>query len=578
MRWQRWWKIGLAAGLCLGLGLAAGEGAAQEMARFDALMAEVEADLAKAPEVDRDAEYYGAIGPSEAGWKIADRLAEAGYFERATKISEGIAVPGYQARAIREVVLAHLEREDLDPVKRLEDAKEVLAKIPKVAAIVAELLTELAGWVALHGEKETALETFALAEGWAALVDDTNQKGKLVFFIVISYLELDETERARALADQIEDKFWRAGGQKSVALSLAKAGDFAGAEELAATIDDEEVADRDEAYAWLVEYLTTAGQWDEARRVIDRIDKGANQVRVLAEVITKQAEGDEAKTKVDFSEAKVLASGFVDPLERAQALFALVEVYLKAGQFDEAEATALGIVDPDRKAQAFAALTLYLVEAGRFDDAEAFAVRLISNGANARLVTRHLLDVAKSFWESDQKTLAIFYLAEAERISALIVPTESRSDDETADRLAYVAEIYIEFGKVSEAERVATGIQDPTQRIFAFTDVAVAHAKDGQIAEVLRQVAEIAEIQESLFLRGKGLADIAKALAVTGEIAAAEAVVEAIVEPSLRAEALGEITITLADRGHLSEAERIARRIEDPAWRAVALGAVAAGL
>jgi len=59
-----WWKIGLAAALCVGLGFSATEGAAQDEARFEALMAEVEADLAKAPEVDRDAVVGGhrAIG------------------------------------------------------------------------------------------------------------------------------------------------------------------------------------------------------------------------------------------------------------------------------------------------------------------------------------------------------------------------------------------------------------------------------------------------------------------------------------------------------------------------------------
>ncbi|OYX25085.1 MAG: hypothetical protein B7Z10_07400 [Rhodobacterales bacterium 32-66-7] len=525
--------------MCFGLGLAASEGVAQDDARFAALMAEVEADLAKAPEVDRGAEWWGAIGPSKAERRIANLLAKGGHFDDAVRIAKGIAKPSVRERALSDVGLAILWADSPEASKRLDRAGEVLVEL-RNPTVVTELVTEIAFWLIDQGEPSHALGTSVRAEGFAKLIGDESQKGEALWTIAGQYLSLGEIDRAQAVTDLIDDKFWKATVQSDVSFALAEAGDFVGAEKVVSEIDEEVFQTPSEAFERLAESLAAAGRLDEARRVVGRIAGAAEQMRALAKVAAVLAKADQATADVVFAEA---------------------------------DALAMGIVDPDDQAAAFAALALSHVEAGRFDDAVALAAKLIATEASVSRISSGLEDIAQSLWEAGQETAAMRQIREAERFAALIEESEAQSS-----MFLNVARSYIDFGQNAEAGRVAATIEDAMYRVFAFNDTGVAFAQTGQIAEVTRLVSVIGEVEGAKQWRGSSLADIAKALAAAGEVAAAEAVAEGIVEPSWRANALGGITVALAEAGHLSEAERIARRIEDPAWRAVALGAVAAGL
>jgi len=484
--------------------------------------------------------WWGAIEPSEAERKIAIQLAEAGQFEEAAKIAEGIADPRDQARAIRDVVLAHLERDGLDPAKRLADVNDLILKISRDPEIIAELIIGVAEWLAKQGEPSHALGTLVRAEGFAKLIGDKSQKGEAMWTIAGQYLTLGEIDRAKAMTDLIEDKFWKAAVQSDVSLALADAGDFFDAEQVAAAIDDAEIIERVEAFARLGEILAAAGQVDEARRVVDRIPHVGAQVRALAKVAALVAKADEAK---------------------ANAVFA------------EADALATGIVDPEDQAEAFKTLAVQLAEAGWFDRADAVLARLIAKEASAYMISRGLEEIAQSLWDAGQKAAATQHLGKAELFTAMTEYPGGKSF-----HLLDISHIYIAFGQHDAAERVAAGIENAMHRAVALSDIGVALAEIGQPAEAARIAAVISEIEGAEGWRGEGPANIANALAAAGEVAAAEAVAEGIVETYWRANALAQVAIALAKRGQLSEAERIARRIEDPAWRAVALGAVAAGL
>jgi tetratricopeptide (TPR) repeat protein len=511
-----------------------------DKAASECLLAEVHALLLSAPEVDRKAERWGATGPSEAGRQIAILLAKAGHFEEAAKIAEAIADPNAQARAIRDVVLVHLRTEGPDPAKRLEDVHTVISKISSHPAIAAELATEIAIWLAEQGDKDGALEIFAKAEQVAAYIGDEGQKGRALAFITSEYMELGEVDRAKGLIDQIEDEFWRAAGLRIISTLLAEAGDFAGAEAVVASIDDEEKEERNKAYVRLAESLANAGQLDEAQRIIGRIADETDQGKARAKFAAALAKGDQATAGVDFATAQALA---------------------------------LELGDPEDQAKAFAALALRLVAIGQFDDVEALAARLVKTDASASTISSGLENIAQSLWEAGQKAAATRHIKEAERFAALIEDPEDK-----ADRFREIAKLYIAFGQYAEAERVAVGIEDVTHRVFALTDPGVALAGDGQIAEMTRLVSVIGAVDGAENWRGDGLAQIAKALAAEGEVATAEAVAEGIVEPSWRANAMADVVAALAEGGQLFAAERIARQIEDPAWRAVALAAVACRL
>jgi hypothetical protein len=478
----------------------------------------------------------GAIGPSEAERQIAIRLAEAGHFEDAARIAAQIADPRDQARAVRDVVSAHLQTESVSPDRRLREVSDLVARISRDPAIVAELATRIAAWLTDQGDKAGSVELLARAEQAAVLIGDASQQGQALAAIALQHGENGEGGLARATVDKIKDAYWRSAGYGMVAVLLADAGDFAGAEAAAAAIDDGEVEERDTTYARLADRLALADQVDEARRVIGLIQNEALRTDALS-IVTQ------AGPELDLSDYEARAWTLPDPKDRAKALGGLAR---------------------------------RLVETGRLDDAEAFSGRLVGADEQPVVISSVLKTMSEALWEAGHRDLAIRYLQDAERFAALIADTADRTDDDRADRMLQIARLHIAFGQLRDAERVATGIVEPDQRVFALKDTAAALAADGQIAEVQRLAAIIGEVEGAGHRRGDGLADVATALAAVGEIAAAEAVADGIVEPSWRANALSEVAVALAQGGHLADAERIARRVEDAAWRAVALAAVAA--
>jgi tetratricopeptide (TPR) repeat protein len=511
----------------------------------ECLLAEAEALLAEAPEVDRDAEREGAIGPSEAERQIAILLVKAGHFEDAARIAARIADPRDQARAIRDVVLTHLWREGPSPAKRLEDVDEVILKIRRDPAIIAELVTEIASWLIEQGDTELALEILKDAEDFAGFIGNERRRGQALAFIAAEYMELGESDRARALVDQIEDEFWQAAGKKIVAVLLAEAGDFAGAEQVAASIEESEVEQQVEAYASLAESLAAAGQLEEALNVAGRIGKPSHRAAVLGVIAVGLTE----------------ASG-----ERAAEVFA------------EAEALARGIEGVDERVATLATVAMALIKAGNAAAAEDLALTLPTMGAGPQRLSAALEGIAEAHRGAEQGDAALRYAMEAADVVREIDEPEDRSEQGLD-----LARLLIGLGAYAEAEQVATGIDEPSSRVFALKDLAVALVRSGadqpgRKEDVRRIVALIKGIEGTEEWRGSGLLQVAEALAEAGDVAEAEAAADGIVEPVRRNAAIAGDVISLADGGQLVEAWRIAGQVDDPAWRAVAMVAVAARL
>lgn len=441
----------------------------------ECLLAEAEALLAEAPEVDRDAEREGAIGPSEAGRKIALMVTEFGSFEAAAKIVSEIADPFHRYRAIRDVAPLHLERDGQEPAKRLAEVGE-LTKTIRDPAIVADLAIAIAGWLALHGEREASFEVLKRAEGFAALVGDRRETGKLQAFVAVKYAELGEPDRAKALLNQIEDLWWRASGHNMVAIILADLRDFGRAEEFAAAIDDAEHEMRDETYGVLARFLAEAERFDEARRIADRIAKGSYRLAALAEVAAIRVKGDQARVPVNIGEGPELAlrmaegrAAFIkDPEEHSESLLQIARSYIDFAQYDEAERVAAKIGDPRDRVRALKDLGVAL-----------------ARGANSQPGLR----------------------ADVLRLSRMISEIDG-AETSRGTGLMQVAQALADGGDAAGAEAVADGIVEPVRRHEALGEVAIGLAEAGRLVEALR----IAERVEDPAWRAVALTAVAARL------------------------------------------------------------------
>lgn len=419
----------------------------------ECLSAEAEALLARAPEVDREAEREGAIGPSEAGRKIAVTLTEVGHFEAASKIVAEIADPFHKYRGIRDVVLLHLERNGQDPAKRLADVVDLISKF-RDPAILAELAMEIADWLAMHGDREGAFEILARAEGFAALVGERRKTGKLQAFVAVKYAELGEPDRAKTLLNQIEDSWWRESGHNIVAVILAELGDFGRAEEFAAAIDDAEHEMRDETYGMLVHFLVEAEEFDEARRIADRIAKGSYRLAALAEIAAIQVKDDQARVPVNIGEEHELALRMAegraalikDPEEQSESLLQIARSYIDLAKYDDAERVAAKIGEPRDRVHALKDLGVAL-----------------ARGANGQPVVR----------------------ADVLRLSGIIMEIDGAETSRGAG-LMQVAQALADGGDATGAEAVADGIVEPIRRNEALGEVAIGLAEAGQLVEALR--------------------------------------------------------------------------------------------
>jgi hypothetical protein len=508
----------------------------------ECLVADVEALLAEVPEVAREAKREGAIGPSGAERKIAILLAETGHYQKAADIAEGIADPFDQARTIRDVVMTHLRRDGPRAAKRLEDVDELIAKISRNPAIIAELATGIAAWLAEQGDSEGSVEILTRAEQFAALVGDEGGKGEALAFVGRLYLDLDEIDDAEALIEQIDDDLWRDALKDWIARWNAERGDFAVAERRAESIEDP--GERAESLRAVAVEMAKAGELSEAQRVAGRPK---------------------------------------DPYYRVVALLAVAVALVEAGRegavevFAEAEALARGIEDVEDRVVALGEVAGSQIKAGNSPAAEDLAVELAAMGATPRRISYVLEHIAKSFQDSGQGDAALRYTLQAAD-HARVEDLEDRSEP----RLP-LSRLLISLGAYAEAEQLGIEIDEPSSRVFALKDLAVALVRSaadqpGRKDDVRRIVALIKRIEGAEEWRGDGLMEVAEALAEVGDVAEAEAVVSGIVEPVRRNEAMAGVATALANGGQLVEAWRIAGQVADPAWRAVAQAAVAAQL
>ena len=539
MRVRNLWKIGLVCALFVGL--AATQGAAEGDTRRAALMTEVEAAIAQAPEVRPLAEWGGKIGPAAARREIAGLLAKAGHFAEAERMAAGIARSTDRNWALGDVALSLAQDGQVLRAFKLLDAVDDAGQLSQA---LYDILTPKATdtvEIVLSGteERAAALRAVKRVADLGRRLGDPERLDQAFFEAASFYLDLGETEAAKVLIDQIEGDGFQVYWVAKQIDKLVETGDFVEAERLADTISED--------YAnWPLAY------WSLALGLAAE-DRPADARRVLGHLVQPYA--------------KVLLG--------TQVAVALPESYpVASGEFlAEAGKLAVGITDPEDRVEALGTVGAAFAEIGESDMAQALAAQLIAAQAGPDATSAALNSIAWAEGEAGQGEAASRLLHASERQAGLIGVAEDR-----ASALWSVAWYRTELGQYAEAERVAADIDEAEHRVWALEKLGVALAGAGLASEAQRIAASISDTEGSNDLPGEGLDEIAEALAAMGAVDAAETVAGEIVDPAWRANAMGDVVAALAEAGQLSAAERIARRIEDPAWRAVALAAVAGGL
>ncbi len=404
---------------------------------------------------------------------------------------------------------------------------------------IAEGANEIVAALIAAGETETAFEVQTRAILLAKRISVVDARGKALALVASHYLKLEDVSAAMGLIGQIEDEYWKNAVSIWVAGALAAKREAEAALRVADGVTGDEMQES-EALETVAVGLAEAGLAEDARRVADM---------------------------------------FPDPFDRAAVIARVAAGLTKAGQTDaalalfaEAEALAAGLAEPEDQAVVLAAMAAALIDSSRVEEALALTERVKDLGGETNRMRWAYIKIAEALIAVGDSGSALPLLALAEGIAGQITDEEDRSSD-----LLEIARVLIKGGEFAEAERVAIGIGEASDRVYALKDLGVALAGDGRANETVRLAGVIVGIEGAKGGRARGLGQVAKALAEAGEVASAEGVAEAIAEPDLRSQALAEVAEALAGT-HPADAERIARRVEDPGWRSVVLAAVAAGL
>jgi hypothetical protein len=234
---------------------------------------------------------------------------------------------------------------------------------------------------------------------------------------------------------------------------------------------------------------------------------------------------------------------------------------------------AAGIADPGSRVGTLGWVGVAFAETGAGGRAKALAERLVGEGAGPYTTSTAFSVIAAALTDTGEDEAASRMFDAAEGQADLIEDTSERDVI-----LLMLAEERVRVGQYAEAERAVARIEGSFSRLIALEKIGAALATAGELAEALRIAEIIAALEEQVALPDSWLVGVAKAVAATGEVAGAEAVVGMVVNSLRRYEALAEVAIGLLEAGRLVDALRIAQKVEDPAWRAVALAAVAARL
>ena len=253
------------------------------------------------------------------------------------------------------------------------------------------------------------------------------------------------------------------------------------------------------------------------------------------------------------SRAVALCRSITDSVRQWQALTAVVNVLIQAGEFGDAELVARSITDQARQTEALIALATALAQAGKITEAERVAVdaeRPASSITINTSRTQALTAVASALAQVGQIT-------QAERVALSISPDGHRQ----AEALTAVATALAQVQQITQAERLSHSITTHSGRMQALTAVVTGYVRAGRIAEAEQVALNVADHSG----RVQVLIGVATALVQVGRVTEAERIALVaeqvalnVADHSGRVQALLGVATALVQVGRVTEAERIA--------------------
>ncbi|MEV8374743.1 trypsin-like peptidase domain-containing protein [Kribbella sp. NPDC056861] len=473
-------------------------------------------EIRQAVEVGREVHRL-AYGSDRIFWsqmhdlaRIATALAQTGRPAEGEWFADRIGFAEIRAKALATVATAFAE------AGRFADAERIAATIDDPACRV---LTQVraATLLARTGLTSRARTITDEAERVAGLLGSRDRERALTALIE-TRAAVDQRAAVAALCDQVEDGIARLSNPHAKAEMLYP----------------------------LADELAKVGEISEAARVAAAITVPLWRARAFLSVCRALSEqGQVERAKVMAGDVARLGSEVAHEaaLWDRDALIEIVTTLTKAGHHAESEQVLADVTPPEFSAEVRTERAMALIEAGEHQQATALAERIAQSAAaatNTYWRTRNMIRLADSLAMAGEVTQARCLAEHIERA----VGTISDPDELSVLNCAF-AILFARIGRYRDAERVADGISEPTERLEALIELAVSLGRGGEAKRFGRVKRRIEQLGSS------------------------------VEDSRLSATAVLGFATLAAEKGQYAQAEQTVTEIDDPVWRSTVVAGLA---
>jgi hypothetical protein len=477
------------------------------------------------------AEAVAASGEHTAANELANQAEAAARCVAKDDFDDMFEGPYPQEEALTAVAVAFVA------AGQSATAREIVESITDEYSQRSTALAELAVAMAAAGEPAMARE----------IADSVTRQGVIA---------AGEPATAGQIAASIERQGIGARTLAAVAATLAAAGDYTTARELAGQAETaaraiSDSATQERALTAVANALAAAGEYAAAREVAESITRPYSQAWALAAVAAAlAAAGDHNTAREIVGQAEAVIPSITDPEERAWALSALTRALVAAGEYTAAREIADSIAQRDERARAMVAVAEALVAAGEHTSAYDIADYFTSGHERAQLLTA----VAAALAAAGEHITA----REIARKAEAAARSDTDPYEERERGLAALAEALAAAGKYTIAREIADSITSEYIHGEALKALAAALAAAGEDAAAR----ETAESITTDWLRAQALAGVAEGLAVAGQYTLARQIAESVTMGHLRRRSLIAVGAAQAAAGEKAAAREIAAQFE----------------
>ncbi|QXJ25767.1 hypothetical protein AGRA3207_007313 [Actinomadura graeca] len=490
----------------------------------------------------------------QASQALVPALIEAGELDRAEASSRSLADETVQIFALCALVPAFAAAGDLDRAQCISAEVEIIARSHSDPGFRSQILGNLASVLATAGDvtkaravAEAITEASARSGPFSTLLAKMVEIGDLdtaeaIFWtvtdaavqdcalnaLVPALLKAGCQERAQRIVDSVEanarssrDLGERSRALGALALALAQAREFSGAEETIARITD--TTARTQALSSLIPELIQQGEHERAEAIVHSIPDPAARTQAIISLMSEWLEADEPQR----------ASAIIDTVEEAIEL----------------------LVDSDLQTAALRALVPMLIRLNKLDRAERTARSIPDQVTRNRV----LIAIVPPLMERGELWHALEINQEVETTARLLTDPLIR-----IDLLHNLVPVLIRARKFSLVHRIIRTAEDCIHTLpenFFRGGVLASHVRILVLAEDFSRVTGVIDSIDDLMTREHVCQAAIEALVSAGQFDRAEAIAGSAVDPFDRMLVVNKLIETLIDIGQLERAESASRMI-----------------